>query len=81
MEQTLLGLLLATPSNRARLDERISLLLSNHRDLTTHHRKGLRMLLVLKALLYTYCSAVLSFGTLVRRCNWQVWIAGSGIVA
>ena len=36
MQKTLLGLLLATPSNSARLDERVSVLLSNQQDLTPH---------------------------------------------
>ena len=39
------------------------------------------MLLALKALLYTYCPAALSIGTLVRECNWEGRGAGSGIVA
>ena len=39
------------------------------------------MLLALKALLYTYCPAAFSIGTLVRECNWEGRGAGSGIVA
>ena len=39
------------------------------------------MLLALKALLLTYCPADLSLGTLGRECNWEGWVAGSGIVA
>ena len=65
-EKTLPGLLLATPSSRARLDELVSALLSNHQDLTPHQRKGRRMLLALKALLYTYCPAILSIGRHLR---------------
>ena len=60
---------------------RVSALLSNHRDLTAHQRKGLRMLPALKAFLYTYCPFVLSIGTLVRECNWEGRVAGSTIVA
>ena len=81
MEKTLLGLMLATSSNRGRLDERVTALLSSQRDLTPIQRKGLRMLLALKALLYTYCPAAFSIGTLVRECNWEGRGAGSGIVA
>ena len=55
MEKTLLGLMLATSSNRGKLDERVTALLSSQRDLTPIQRKDLRMLLALKALLYTYC--------------------------
>ena len=81
MEKTLLGLMLATSSNRGRLDERVTSLLNSQRDLTPIQRKGLRMLLALKALLYTYCPAAFSIGTLVRECNWEGRGAGSGIVA
>ena len=81
MEKTLLGLMLATSSNRGRLDERVTSLLNSQRDLTPIERKGLRMLLALKALLYTYCPAAFSIGTLVRECNWEGRGAGSGIVA
>ena len=35
------------------------------------------MLSALKALLYTYCLAALSIGTLVRECNWEGRGAGS----
>ena len=50
MEKTLLGLMLATSSNRGRLDERVSALLSSQRDLIPIQRTGLRILLALKAL-------------------------------
>ena len=73
--------MLATSSNRGRLDERVTALLSSQRDLTRIQRKGLRMLLALKALLYTYCPAALIIGTLVRECNWEGRGACSGIVA
>ena len=81
MEKTLLGLMLATSSNRGRLDERVTSLLNSQRDLTPIQRKGLRMLLALKALLCTHCPAAFSIGTLVRECNWEGRGAGSGIVA
>ena len=81
MEKTLLGLMLATSSNRGRLDERAIALLSSQRDLTPIQRKGVCMLLAFKALLYAYCSADLNIGTLVRECNWEGRGAGSGIVA
>ena len=81
MERTLLGLMLATSSNRGRLDEHVTALLSSQRDLTPIHRKGVHMFLALKALLYTYCPVAFSIGTLVRECNWEGRGAGSGIVA
>ena len=59
----------------------MSTLLGHHRDLSTIQRKGLCMLLALKALLYTYCPAVLTIGTLVQECNWAGWGAGSRTVA
>ena len=81
MEKTLLGLMLATSSNRGKLDERVTTLLSSQRDLTPIRRKGLRMLFALKALPYTYCPAAFSIGTLVFECNWAGRGAGSRIVA
>ena len=81
IEKTLLGLMLATSSNRGRLDERVTALLSSQRDLTPIQREDLRMWLVFKALLYTYCPAAFNIGTLVRECNWEGRGAGSGIVA
>ena len=71
--------MLATSSNRGRLDERVTSLLNSQRDLTPIQRKGLRMLLALKALLFTYGPAAFSIGTLVRE--WGGRGAGSGIVA
>ena len=81
MEKILLGFMLATSSNRGRLDERVTTLLGSRRHLTPIQRRGLRMLLALNALLYTYCPAALSIRTLVRECNWEGRGAGSGIVA
>ena len=65
MEKTWLGLMLATSSNRGRLDERLTALLSSQRDLTPIQRKGLRMFSALKALPYTYCPAA---SPLALRC-------------
>ena len=81
MEKTLLGPMLATSSNRGRLDEHVTAVLSSQRHLTPIQRKGLHMLLALKALLYTYYPAALGIGTLVRECIWEGRGAGSGIVA
>ena len=81
MEKALLALMLATSSNRGRLGERVNAVLSSQRDLTPIQRKGLCMLLALKALLYTYCLAALSIGPSVRECNWEGRGAGSGIFA
>ena len=71
MEKTMLGLLVSTPINRARPDELVCALLTNHRDLYAIQRKGLRMPLALKSLLYTYCPYVLTIGILVQECNWE----------
>ena len=81
MKKTLFGLMLASSSNRGRLDGRVAALLSSQRDLTPIQRKDPRMLLALKALLYTYCPASFSIGTLVGECKWEGRGAGSGIVA
>ena len=73
--------MLATSSHRGRLDKRVIALLSSQRDLTPIQRKGLRMLLALMALLYTYCPAAFNIGTLVRECSWEGRGARSVIVA
>ena len=76
MEKTHLCLLLCTPSNRAKLDERVSALLTNHEDLIALHHQGLRMLLALKALL-----SLFTMGTLVPKCNSEGQGASSRDVA
>ena len=81
METTLLGLMLATLSNKGKLDHRVTALLSSHPDLTPIQRKGLYMLVALNALVYTCCPRAFTIGTLVRDCNWKGRGAGSGIVA
>ena len=79
MEKTLLCLLLSTPFNRARLEERVSTLFGTHQYLTTIQRKGLRLLLALKALFYTYCPVVSTIGISVQECSWAG--RGAGTVA
>ena len=59
----------------------MSILLGDHWDLIAIERKGLRMLLALKALLYTYCPAILTIGTVVGECNWAGRGAGCETVA
>ena len=54
MEKTLLGLLLSTPFNGAKLDGHVSSLLGNHEDFATILLKYVRLLLVLKSYMYTY---------------------------
>ena len=77
MEKTFVGLLLATAANKARLDSTTQVLLDNYRDLTDVQRVGLRCLLGLKALLYSYCPALLALGVFVRECNWNGRTASS----
>ena len=69
MVKTIDGLLLATAANKARLDSTTQVLLDNYRDLSDVQRVGLKCLLGLKALLYSYCPALLALGLLVRDCN------------
>ena len=71
MEKTIVGLFVATASNKARLDSTTQVLGSNLAELSDAQRLGLRCLLALKALLYPYCSALLALGVLVRECNWN----------
>ena len=72
MEKTIVGLFLATGANKARLDSTTEVLRSNLSELSDVQRRGLRLLLALKALLYSYCPALLALGVLVRECNWRV---------
>ena len=69
MEKTIVGLLLATDATNAQLDSTTQVLLDNYRDLSEVQRVGLRCLLGLKALLYSYCPALLAVGVVVRECN------------
>ena len=45
--------------------------MSNLAQLSDAQRLGLKCLLALKALLYSYCPALLALGVLVRECNWN----------
>ena len=71
MEKTIVGLFLATAANKARLDSTTQALMSNLAELSDAQRLGLKCLLALKALLYSYCPALLALGVLVRECNWN----------
>ena len=69
MEKTIVGLLLAKAANKARLDSTTQFLMSNLAELSDAQRLGLKRLLARKALLYSYCLALLALGVLVRECN------------
>ena len=69
MEKTIVGLFLATAANKARLDSTTQVLMSNLAELFDAQRVGLKCLLALKALLYSYRPALLALGVLVRECN------------
>ena len=69
MEKTMVGLFLATAANKARLDSTTQVLMGNLAELFDAQRLGLKCLLALKALLYSYCPALLALGVLVRQCN------------
>ena len=71
MEKTIVGLSVATTANKARLDSTTQVLMSNLGELSNAPRLGLRCLSALKALLYSYCLALLALGFLVRECNWN----------
>ena len=81
MEKRIVGLLLATAANKARLDSTTQVLMDNCRDLSDVQRVSLRCLLGLKALLYSYCPALLAQGVLVHECNWNGSIASSTTAA
>ena len=71
MEKTIVGLFLATAANKARLGSTTHVLMSNLVGLSDAQSLGLRCLLALKALLYSYRPALLALGVLVRECNWN----------
>ena len=71
MDKTIVGLCMATAANKARLDSTTQVLMSNLAELSDAQRLGLRCLLALQALLYSYCLALLALGVLVRDCNWK----------
>ena len=81
MEKTIVGLQLATTTNKARLDSTTQVLVDKYRDLSDVQRVGLRPLSGLKALLYSYCPALLALGVLVRECNRNGRIASCTTVA
>ena len=58
MEKTIVGLMLATAANKARLDSTTQVLMENYRELSDLQRVCLRWLLGLKALLYSSCPAL-----------------------
>ena len=69
MEKSIVGLFLVTAANKARLDSTTQVLMSNLAELSDAQRLGLKRLLALKALLYSYCPALLARGVLVCECN------------
>ena len=71
MEKTIFGLFLAIAANKARLDSTTQVLMGNLTELSDVQRLGLKCLLPLKALLYSYSPALLALGVLVRECNWN----------
>ena len=71
MEKTIVGLFLATATTKARLDSTTQVLMGNLAELSDFQRLGLKCMLPLKALLYSYCPALLALGVLVRECNWN----------
>ena len=81
MEKTIVGPLLATAANKARLDSTTEVLMDNYRDLSDVQSLGLACLVGLKRLLYWYCLALLALGVLVRECNWNGRIGSSTVAA
>ena len=81
MDKSIVGLLLTTAANEARLDSTTQVLLDNYRHLLDVRRVGLGCLLGLKALLYSYCPALLALGVLFRECNWNGRTASSTTAA
>ena len=70
MEKTTVGLLLATTANKHQLDSTTKVLMDSYRELFVVQRVGLRRPGP-KALLYSYCLALLAPGVVVRKCNWN----------
>ena len=71
MEKTIVGLFLATAANEEWLNTTTHVLMSNLAELSNAQSLGLKCVLALKALLYSYCSVLLALGVLVRECNWN----------
>ena len=81
MEKTIVGLFLATTANKARVDSTTQVRMGNLAELSDAQRLGLKCLLALKALLYSYCPALLALGVLVRESNWNGRSQNSSAVA
>ena len=81
MEKTIAGVFLATTANKARLDSTNKVLMSNLPELSDAQKMGPKRLLALKALLHSYCSALLALGVLVRECNWNSCCLNSSAAA
>ena len=71
MEKTIVGLFLATTATKARLDGTTEVLMGNLAQLCDVQILRLKCLLALKALLSSYCPALMALGVLVRECNWN----------
>ena len=80
MEKTIVGLLFASVANKVRLDSTTPVLFDNDTGLTDVQTVGLGCLPGLKALLYSYCPALLALGVLVRECNWNGRTASSTVL-
>ena len=81
VEKTNVELPLPLPANKARLASTTQVLLDNYSDLADVQRVGLRCPQGLKALLYSYCPALLALGVLVRECIWNGRTASSTTAA
>ena len=71
MEKTIVALFLATAAYKARLDSFTQVVMSNLAELSHAQRLGLKYLLALKILLYSYWPSLMALGVLVRECNWN----------
>ena len=69
MEKTIVGFFQATAANKAPLNSTAQFLMSNLAEFSDAQRLGLKCLLALKALLYSYCPTLLALGVFVRECN------------
>ena len=69
MEKTIARLLVASAVNKPWLDGTTEELMDNYGKRSDVQRVGLRCLMVLKALLYSYRPALLAPDVLVRECN------------
>ena len=81
MGKTVVGLLLATAANKGRLDSTTQVLMDSYREVSHVQKVGIICLLGLKALLYSYCPALLALGVLVRERTWNGQTAHSATAA